>query len=118
MFLLCRPQAGTRYLLSRRLWLSNPYNCRLHGPVRTSTNNNVCIGEGFSVAFDPLDGSSIVDTNFSVGTIFGIWPGDKLKGITGASRFASQWVLAVFCSLHVWYPCKPDIRLIGMACAQ
>lgn len=24
-------------------------------------------GEGFSVAFDPLDGSSIVDTNFTVG---------------------------------------------------
>lgn len=31
-------------------------------------------GEGFCVAFDPLDGSSIVDTNFSVGTIFGVWP--------------------------------------------
>ena len=26
-------------------------------------------GEGFSVAFDPLDGSSIVDTNFTVGTL-------------------------------------------------
>ena len=37
------------------------------------------------MAFDPLDGSSIVDTNFSVGTIFGIWPGDKLKGITGGA---------------------------------
>lgn len=34
-------------------------------------------GEGFSVAFDPLDGSSIIDTNFAVGTIFGIWPGSK-----------------------------------------
>lgn len=33
-------------------------------------------GSGFSVAFDPLDGSSIVDTNFSVGTIFGVWPGE------------------------------------------
>ena len=31
-------------------------------------------GSGFSVAFDPLDGSSIVDTNFSVGTIFGESP--------------------------------------------
>jgi len=40
-------------------------------------------GSGFSVAFDPLDGSSIVDTNFTVGTIFGVWPGDKLTGITG-----------------------------------
>lgn len=43
-------------------------------------------GEGFCVAFDPLDGSSIVDTNFSVGTIFGVWPGDKLKDITGRDQ--------------------------------
>mmetsp|Transcript_43848 Transcript_43848/g.137761 ORF Transcript_43848/g.137761 Transcript_43848/m.137761 type:complete len:226 (-) Transcript_43848:243-920(-) len=40
-------------------------------------------GEGYSVAFDPLDGSSIIDTNFAVGTIFGVWPGSKLTGITG-----------------------------------
>lgn len=43
-------------------------------------------GEGFCVAFDPLDGSSIVDTNFAVGTIFGVWPGEKLKGITGRQQ--------------------------------
>jgi fructose-1,6-bisphosphatase len=43
-------------------------------------------GEGYCVAFDPLDGSSIVDTNFAVGTIFGVWPGDKLKDITGAQQ--------------------------------
>jgi hypothetical protein len=43
-------------------------------------------GSGFSVAFDPLDGSSIVDTNFTVGTIFGVWPGDKLTGITGRDQ--------------------------------
>ena len=46
-------------------------------------------GEGFSVAFDPLDGSSIVDTNFTVGTIFGVWPGDKLTGITGRDQAAA-----------------------------
>lgn len=40
-------------------------------------------GKGYSVAFDPLDGSSVIDTNFAVGTIFGVWPGDKLTGITG-----------------------------------
>ena len=28
-----------------------------------------CGGKGFSVAFDPLDGSSIVDANLTVGTI-------------------------------------------------
>ena len=33
-------------------------------PVETE-----CGGTGFSVAFDPLDGSSIVDANFAVGTI-------------------------------------------------
>ncbi|CAI5489999.1 unnamed protein product, partial [Closterium sp. Naga37s-1] len=44
---------------------------------------------GFSVAFDPLDGSSIVDTNFTVGTIFGVWPGDKLTGVTGRDQAAS-----------------------------
>ncbi|XP_054788160.1 sedoheptulose-1,7-bisphosphatase, chloroplastic [Prosopis cineraria] len=44
---------------------------------------------GFSVAFDPLDGSSIVDTNFTVGTIFGVWPGDKLTGITGRDQVAA-----------------------------
>lgn len=43
-------------------------------------------GDGFSVAFDPLDGSSIVDTNFAVGTIFGIWPGNDLVGITGRGQ--------------------------------
>jgi len=46
-------------------------------------------GSGFSVAFDPLDGSSIVDTNFAVGTIFGIWPGDNLVGITGREQAAA-----------------------------
>ncbi|BBH01484.1 sedoheptulose-bisphosphatase, partial [Prunus dulcis] len=44
---------------------------------------------GFSVAFDPLDGSSIVDTNFTVGTIFGVWPGDKLTGVTGSDQVAA-----------------------------
>mmetsp|Transcript_11994 Transcript_11994/g.26697 ORF Transcript_11994/g.26697 Transcript_11994/m.26697 type:complete len:268 (+) Transcript_11994:158-961(+) len=40
-------------------------------------------GKGYSVAFDPLDGSSIIDTNFAVGTIWGTWPGDKLTGVSG-----------------------------------
>jgi len=40
-------------------------------------------GKGFAVAFDPLDGSSIIDTNFAVGTICGIWPGSTLIGRTG-----------------------------------
>ena len=40
----------------------------------------------FSVAFDPLDGSSIVDTNFAVGSIVGIWPGQGLLNRTGREQ--------------------------------
>lgn len=35
-----------------------------------------CDGNGFAVSFDPLDGSSIVDANFAVGSIFGVWKGN------------------------------------------
>jgi hypothetical protein len=46
-------------------------------------------GNGFAVAFDPLDGSSIIDTNFAVGSIFGIWPGDRLVGVKGMSQHSN-----------------------------
>lgn len=42
--------------------------------------------EGYSVAFDPLDGSSIVDANFAVGTIMGIWPGNGLLNRKGKEQ--------------------------------
>src|SRR5690625_4691942 len=32
-------------------------------------------GEQYTVAFDPLDGSSIIGPNWTVGTIVGIWDG-------------------------------------------
>jgi len=41
-------------------------------------------GEGeFTVCWDPLDGSSIVDNNWAVGTMIGIWP--KSTGLIGAT---------------------------------
>jgi len=41
-------------------------------------------GEGeFTVCWDPLDGSSIVDNNWAVGTMIGIWP--KRTGLLGAT---------------------------------
>jgi sedoheptulose-bisphosphatase len=36
-------------------------------------------GKGYAVAFDPLDG----DATSAVGSVWGIWPGDKLTGIKG-----------------------------------
>ena len=32
-------------------------------------------GKGYAVAFDPLDGASVIDTNFAVGTIWSIYQG-------------------------------------------
>jgi len=47
-------------------------------------------GDGFSVAFDPLDGSSIIDVNFAVGSIFGIWKGSGLINRVGRDQCAAM----------------------------
>jgi len=39
-------------------------------------------GEYF-VTFDPIDGSSVIDCNFSVGSIYGIWNTKEIDGKTG-----------------------------------
>ena len=41
-------------------------------------------GEYF-VTFDPIDGSSGIDCNFSVGSIYGIWNTKEIEGKTGRS---------------------------------
>jgi sedoheptulose-bisphosphatase len=57
-------------------------------PFLTTTGRE---GEGvFTVAFDPLDGSSIIDTNFAVGSIFGIWRGTGLVGQKVKDQVASM----------------------------
>ena len=43
----------------------------------------------FSLGCDPLDGSSVIDANFSVGSIFGIWPGKGLVGRKGREQVAA-----------------------------
>jgi len=55
----------------------------------SSMKNDEEDGPWYSVGFDPLDGSSIIDANFSVGSIFGIWPGERLLGRTGREQVAS-----------------------------
>lgn len=37
----------------------------------------------YIVTFDPLDGSSIIDTNNTIGSIFAIWPKGDLSTMTG-----------------------------------
>jgi len=58
------------------------------------------------VAFDPLDGSSIVGANFAVGAIFGVWSGDCLLGRTGAEQVAAAY--AVFGSRTSLVIAQPD----------
>lgn len=43
----------------------------------------------YSVVFDPLDGSSLVDANMAIGSIFGIYKTDKLMGSTGDDQVAA-----------------------------
>mmetsp|Transcript_34510 Transcript_34510/g.81740 ORF Transcript_34510/g.81740 Transcript_34510/m.81740 type:complete len:392 (+) Transcript_34510:1-1176(+) len=48
-------------------------------PVMVETNKD----GRFTICWDPLDGSSIVDNNWAVGTMIGIW--DKTTGMLGAT---------------------------------
>jgi len=49
----------------------------------------------FSIVWDPLDGSSIVDNNWAVGTILGIWDAKKtgILGATGRDQVCSMVAL-------------------------
>lgn len=50
-----------------------------------------CEGNGrYAVTFDPLDGSSLVDVNFAVGTIFGVYEGNDFIGKIGDEQVASM----------------------------
>lgn len=45
----------------------------------------------FGVVLDPLDGSSLIDVNLTVGTIIGIYPGNVLE--KGADMVAAMYIL-------------------------
>ncbi|KAF5220057.1 putative sedoheptulose-1,7-bisphosphatase [Trypanosoma cruzi] len=61
-------------------------------PTLTSTPH---LGRGmYTVSYDPLDGSSIIATNFSVGSIFALWPGATPIGLRVRDMVAS--VVAVY----------------------
>ncbi|MFA4814648.1 MAG: class 1 fructose-bisphosphatase [Candidatus Gracilibacteria bacterium] len=52
------------------------------------------VGEGlYSVFFDPLDGSSLFDVNFSVGTIIGIYEGIDVLGRTPRGQVAALYAV-------------------------
>lgn len=47
----------------------------------------------FIVVFDPLDGSSLVDANFSIGSIFGVYPASGLLSRTPRAQVGALYVL-------------------------
>ncbi|MBA4336248.1 fructose-bisphosphatase class I [bacterium] len=47
----------------------------------------------YAVVFDPLDGSSLVNANFSIGSIFGIYNSDEIIGLKGDDQVASLVVV-------------------------
>ncbi|MSR86919.1 fructose-1,6-bisphosphatase [Candidatus Peribacteria bacterium] len=47
----------------------------------------------YSVVYDPLDGSSLVDVNFAVGSIFGIYRGNALIGKKPKEQVAALYLL-------------------------
>ncbi|PRW59000.1 Sedoheptulose-1,7- chloroplastic [Chlorella sorokiniana] len=50
-------------------------------------------GSGYSVAFDPLDGSSIIGANWAVGSIFGVWPGRGFVGRRAREQVAAGYAV-------------------------
>ena len=47
----------------------------------------------FVVVYDPLDGSSLVDANFAIGSIFGVYPASELLSRTPRTQVAALYVL-------------------------
>jgi fructose-1,6-bisphosphatase I len=47
----------------------------------------------YAVVFDPLDGSSLVDKNFAIGTIVGIYEGNKILGKKPREQVAALYIL-------------------------
>lgn len=49
----------------------------------TPTKTILDEGGKYFVSFDPIDGCSVIDSNFSVGSIYGIWASSDIEGKTG-----------------------------------
>jgi fructose-1,6-bisphosphatase I len=47
----------------------------------------------YSVVFDPLDGSSLVEVNFAIGSIFGIYEGKDVIGCTPREQVAALYII-------------------------
>ncbi len=72
-------------LLIEKAFRDNPEICALISEEKEEVMH--CAGKGdYTLCYDPLDGSSIVDANLAVGSIFAIYDGEPSgKNLAGAS---------------------------------
>jgi len=72
-------------LLIEKAFRDNPEICALISEEKEDVMT--CAGEGsYTLCYDPLDGSSIVDANLAVGSIFAVYDGEPSgKNLVGAS---------------------------------
>ncbi|KAI8958312.1 carbohydrate phosphatase [Daldinia sp. FL1419] len=63
--------------------------------IQRETPANNISEEHYTVAFDPLDGSSIIAPNWTVGTIIGVWQGKTALGQPPSSKLVAA-VLGVY----------------------
>ncbi len=89
-------QLGVDVLADELMWET----CRTEPLIKEGASEEepeVCemnAGGKFCVCWDPLDGSSIVDNNWAVGTIIGIWGAETgILGATGRDQKASMVAL-------------------------
>jgi fructose-1,6-bisphosphatase I len=69
---------------------------RLVASFASEENDKVIVhkpSNPYSVVYDPLDGSSLVDVNFAIGSIFGIYPGAEIIGRKPREQAAALYVL-------------------------
>lgn len=74
------------HLIENRLVAS--YACEEHNSVVDLSPD-----APYSVVFDPLDGSSLVDANLAIGSIFGIYAGKEIIGHTPREQVAALYIL-------------------------
>lgn len=84
-------------VLSDRILQKRLKNSGVCASMVSEENNDIirfeCDGDDcYSVAYDPLDGSSLVDVNLAVGTIISIYKGDNVL-LKGREQVAAMYVL-------------------------
>jgi len=68
----------------------HPYVAMVASEELDATIDGPAGDEGYSLAYDPLDGSSLVDVNLAVGSIIGIYKGKGFLGRKGMDQLAAM----------------------------